>query len=318
MPKNPPATTPTAAPKEEEKKMPPVTASPAKTPISETDGHARSVARMEAELKQLFSKYGQGFSNWWHNLTVPQREEMLLDMTVQTLPKTAPSPQEIKTGMKGGQSWRAASMDCNVKVMVGQCGCCNEAADVECPHYFPDRVLHELYIRAEKPETGYASDLATCVAMRREGIIPDRHSGQLAFVPPSRSEGPEKHDLKYVVVSEACPENKRKEWEDRISNGMVVDASVAYYLMERRQYTMMLLIVLFDEYQQRIRRVIPENPLERLRGCTYCHQSCEADTALRCNVCEVSWWCSPGCKNACNHGKQCPFGRPSSARVRFA
>ena len=30
---------------------------------------------------------------------------------------------EVRDGLKRGEMWRAASLECNVKTMAGQCGC---------------------------------------------------------------------------------------------------------------------------------------------------------------------------------------------------
>ena len=289
---------------------------PAKTPISELNGQARSVVRMETELKQLYSEYGRGFADWWHNMTVKQREERLLEITHQTLPRRMPKPYEVQLGLKRGDMWLAASLDCNVEIMVGQCGCHKEAGS-ECPHYFPDRLLHELYIRAVKPKVGYDNDRKTCVQLRNEGVFPDRNPGRLAIIKPASGEGPEQHDLNVLYFKNSCPEEDKEEYKQMIADGKILDASVGIYILVRRLYVMRLLVKLFDEYQLRVRRTISTNPLERLDGCTFCKQTCEADIALRCSVCEASWWCSPGCKDACGHGKHCPIGVASESRVMF-
>jgi tetratricopeptide (TPR) repeat protein len=42
-----------------------------KTPISEICGNARAVTRMEDELRKLYTEFGQGFADWWHENMVP-------------------------------------------------------------------------------------------------------------------------------------------------------------------------------------------------------------------------------------------------------
>jgi tetratricopeptide (TPR) repeat protein len=307
--KTPPALSPEATVEQETPK--PVEA---KTPISDMNGNARAAARMEDELRSLYQEFGNGFAEWWHEKTVQERGAVLLDMTNNTLPHEMPCPAQIHAELERGISSRYA-FDCCVVIAAGPCGCAKDPNDHKV-HQYPDRLLHELHVRTMDPKRAEAGDYDIVTMMRDGGVFPSL-PGDRAIVAPNHAEGPEKHDIDVVVVVDACPEAEREKLRKMVTDGLVMDASVAFFLMVRKLYWLQLLIKLFDLYQEQVRRSLPTHPLERLRGCEYCHQTCEEDDAVRCKTCEVTWWCCQGCVEASVHGRNCPVGTPSESRVLF-
>jgi hypothetical protein len=287
----------------------------AKTPISEVNGNARAAARMEDELRSLSQEFGKGFAEWWHEKTVQERGAVLLDMTNNTLPHEMPCTEQIHADLERGISSRYA-FDCCVEIAAGPCGCA-EDPNRRKVHHYPDRLLHELHLRTMHPKRAEAADHDIVTMMRDSGVFPSLPGGQ-QIVAPNHGEGPEKHDIDAVVLVDACPEAKREKLRKMVTDGLVMDYSVAVFMMIRKLYWLQLLIILFDLYQRQVRRLVPTHPLERLRGCEYCHQTCEEDDAVRCKTCEVSWWCCQGCVEASVHGRNCPVGTPSETRVLFA
>jgi hypothetical protein len=286
-----------------------------KTPISEISGNARTVARMTKELRKLYTDFGQGFADWWHQKTAPEREALLLDVTNNTLQHKFPSAMQIRADLDKGIMARAC-FQCCVEIAVGPCGCAKDDALTKV-HHFPDRLLHELYSRTMTTETADAFDLAACTSMRETGVFPDMFP-DVAIVMPNMSEGPEKDDVDVMVFTSAAPSAEKEKFKEMIANGLARDASTVIYLMTKKLYWLQLLVKLFDTYQYKVRRAVPANPIERLRGCDHCHQTCEDDEAIRCKTCEITWWCCQGCMEATSHGSKCPIGVPSEAKILFA
>jgi tetratricopeptide (TPR) repeat protein len=286
-----------------------------KTPISEISGNARAVSRMENELRELYTEFGQGFADWWHEKTVQEREALLLDTTNNTLPRKLPYPMQVRADLEQGIMARAC-FDCCVEIAAGPCVCAQDQ-DLTKIHYYPDRLIHELYSRTITAEQAEAFDLASCKSMRTAGVFPDLFP-DLAIVAPNTSEGPAKFDIDVSVFNNACPPNEKDEFKKMIADGLVQDASTVIYLTTKKLFWLQLLVKLFDTYQYTVRRVIATNPLERLRGCDHCHQTCEDQDAIRCKSCEITWWCCQGCVKATSHGRKCPIGKPSKSKLLFA
>lgn len=286
-----------------------------KTPISEISGNARAVSRMEKELRKLYTDFGQGFADWWHEKTPQERAALLLDITNNTLPEKLPYPMQVRADLEQGIMARAC-FDCCVEIAAGPCVCAQDQ-DLTKIHYYPDRLIHELYSRTMTAEQAEAFDLASCESMREAGVFPDLFP-DLAIVAPNTSEGPEKFDIDVSVFNNTCPPNEKKEFKKWIADGLVQDASTVIYLTTKKLFWLQLLVKLFDTYQHKIRRVMPTNPLERLIGCGHCHQTCEDQDAIRCRSCEITWWCCQGCAKATSHGRKCPIGKPSETKIMFA
>jgi len=226
-------------------------------------------------------------------------------------------PASIRAELMRGVTARCTAMDLNVDVLIGQCGCARDASTAGL-HHHTDRLLHELFLRTMCTETADDADRQLCIRMKESGIFPDRYGGKLAVAMPDKGTGEEKYELEVAVVTDAAPAQNKAEMEQNIKGGLLYDATVRIYMLCRKQFALQLLTKLFDVYQYTIRRVIPKNPMERLRGCDFCHQSCDGDEAVRCITCEVQWWCCKGCKEASAHGRKCPFGIPSESRVLFS
>jgi hypothetical protein len=286
-----------------------------KTPISEISGNARAVSRMENELRKLYTEFGHGFADWWHEKTVQEREALLLDTTNNTLPRKLPYPMQVRADLEKGIMARAC-VDCCVEIAAGPCVCAQDQ-DLTKIHYYPDRLIHELYSRTITGEQAEAFDLASCKSMREAGVFPDLFP-DLAIVAPNTSEGPAKFDIDVSVFNNACPPNEKDEFKKMIADGLVQDASTVIYLTTKKLFWLQLLVKLFDTYQYTVRRVIATNPLERLRGCDHCHQTCEDQDAVRCKSCEITWWCCQGCVKATSHGRKCPIGKPAESKIIFA
>ena len=288
----------------------------AKTPIDENNGLSRAATRMEKQLRKLYEEYGKGFADWWHKKSSRKREKLLLDLTDKTLPPKMLELSQVRADLMQGISSRVC-LEYNVETLVGQCGCARGEECIQMGHYYPDRLLHEVYMRAMEPERADSADRCTCIRMRKRDIFPDLFPGIFVVFEPNKGDGPEKDDLKISILNDECPEPEKEKMKEMIEDGLFLDGSVAVHALNKKVYSLYLLIKLFEFYQQMIRGVFPLHPYGRLKGCEYCHQTCEEDGAVRCRTCEVIWWCCQGCQEASEHGQKCPVGQPVESKVLF-
>jgi hypothetical protein len=150
---------------------------------------------MQAELRKLYSDYGQMFSDWWHEKTTQQRKDTLLHVTHNTIPLKKPTEADIRRGTKNSRCLE----EYNIDDLIGTCGCTCGGE-----HVYADSVLHEVFIRAMHPETADSLDNAICQKLLQKGVLPDMFQS-LAFVKP-QDDGPEKYDLEIMQVTRAAPQ----------------------------------------------------------------------------------------------------------------
>lgn len=155
--------------------------------------------------------------------------------------------------------------------------------------------------------------LTFSIEYRNRGIFPDLFNGKLAFVRPP-SEG-ELLGAPYVF-SATAPASTMHEFRQHIEQGRLYDASAVQFTMSRKIFSLSLFVKLFDEFQIKVRRVLPSYPYERLMGCGHCSRSCQAEIAKVCSTCKVSWFCSKGCMTAAGH-MRCPLGGQQDIKVMF-
>jgi hypothetical protein len=99
---------------------------------------------------------------------------------------------------------------------------------------------------------------------------------------------------------------------------LLSDASISIYIFKRKINILSLFSKLFDVYQLiNVRRMLAIHPYERLKGCAHCRQTCETEEAVKWDICTASWWCCQGCREASEHGRNCPHGGPMDSAVLF-
>lgn len=287
---------------------------PAKTPISEENGHARACVRMQDELRKLFAEHGERFGDWWHEKNPKQKKDMLMDVTNNTIPQRKVPLEEITTQMAYKPS--RCLFEYDVETLIGECGC---SKDERCEHHHTDRLLHEIFTRAVRPECSGGYDYNMCKMMVDQSTFPNLFPGMLAIIKPQAGGGPERFDLEPMVYSPSAPKDVIDRTKNFIASGAVKEACPAFYELRRNVYALGLLVKIFDTYQEQVRRGLPEQPYERLMGCTSCKQTCEGTDTIKCNTCKVVYWCCSGCKDqdATAHGKKCPHGKPCDSKALF-
>ena len=80
-------------------------------------------------------------------------------------------PMQVRFDLMHGISSHVR-FECNVGTLVGQCGCATGEASVQNGHHHPDRLLHEVYMRAVEPEQASRSDWPVCTTMRKRRCPP--------------------------------------------------------------------------------------------------------------------------------------------------
>lgn len=266
--------------------------------------------RCEVKFGDIFRLYGKGFSEWWDYMSFGEKKTLLLDVTYDSIPLEVPSNAEILRELRGQESQikSRALFDYNVRSLCGKCEC-----DGSCDHYFNGRILHEMSDWAHRPNQKDDENIAISIDKRKSGIFPDLFHGKAAFVTPV-TKG-EVMDPPFVFTADA-PVAEVHKFRDYVARGLMYDASVAQFATVRKIYSLTLLIKLFDEYQVRVRRIPPTNPLERLLGCKHCDRSCQGGSSKVCSVCKISWFCCEGCMVAAGH-KRCPLNQECEAKAIF-
>ena len=245
--------------------------------------------RYEAEFGLLYPKIGKGFSEWWNEMDDKEKKRLLLDLTHASIPMKEVSPAEITAGLSGQGHMSKALYDYNVQSLTGPCTC-----DEQCNHYFNGKLLHEIADWASKPREKELENLALCKKQRNSGVFPDMYDGKVAFVNPS-SEDDEISNAPYVFT-DIAPASDVRRFKEYISRGIMHDASVFQYATSRKIHSLQLFLKLFDEYQVKVRRTIPANPMERLSGCVHCfrscrgrHQNCVRSVRRLCFAARAAW-----------------------------
>jgi tetratricopeptide (TPR) repeat protein len=282
-----------------------------KEKVSEWVGNALASKRLEIELGTLYQKYGKGFSEWWHEKTFQEKKEVLMNVTYSTIPLKEPSAKDIRTKLKVGpnQVLSRALFDYNVETLTCTCECSGS-----CPHYFKEKLLHEIAAWSYAPKEKDHENLCISKEKKVLEIFPDVFGGRLAIVtPPTQEDGIFGEP---AVFSEDAPDEDIQEFESFLEQGLIYDASVVHFATSRKIFALTLFIKLFDEYQYKIRRQPSINPMERLMGCRHCKGSCQGSSSIRCHVCKIDWFCGEGCMVAAGH-KRCPHNGEQETKARF-
>lgn len=149
----------------------------AKTPITEMEANAQANERMEQHLTVLWRDYGQGFAAWWQDMSPQKRQIELLDVTNNTLPKRL-DKQVVSFRLSVG-CMSASCFEANLETLLGGCSC---AKDKGCPHFFNDRLLHEMFRRATYSDEENKEDFIVCVEWIEQGIFPNLFGNAKASV----------------------------------------------------------------------------------------------------------------------------------------
>jgi len=252
---------------------------PPQEKVSEWVGNAQASKRLEIELGMLYQKYGEGFSEWWYDMTLQEKKELLINVTYSTMPLKEPSDKEITARLKNGsnQILSRALFEYNVEALTCRCECTGR-----CPHYFREKLLHEIAAWASAPKEKDNENLCISKEKKMLEIFPDIFGGRLAIVTPPTEE----YDImsEPAVFTEEAPNKYVHEFETLLEQGLVYDASVAHFATSRKMFTLTLFVKLFDDYQYKIRSQLSINPMERLMGCRHCKGSCQGFSSIRCKL----------------------------------
>eukprot|EP00571_Detonula_confervacea_P006355 CAMPEP_0172323846 /NCGR_PEP_ID=MMETSP1058-20130122/49757_1 /TAXON_ID=83371 /ORGANISM="Detonula confervacea, Strain CCMP 353" /LENGTH=193 /DNA_ID=CAMNT_0013039955 /DNA_START=542 /DNA_END=1120 /DNA_ORIENTATION=- len=150
-----------------------------------------------------------------------------------------------------------ALFEYNIRTLCGTCECAGNC------HYCNERLLHEMADWAVMPDEKDKENIKVSTERKNSGTFPDlfHFHGKLAFVAPATEGGIMAAPF---VCTTNTPAAEVQRFEEYMASGLVLDASAAQYAICRKIYSLSLLVKLFDEYQVKVRRTLPINPMERL------------------------------------------------------
>ncbi len=280
-----------------------------KEPVDEIQARSQATWRLLTTLKELDSKFGKNFATWWHKMNIKERKAILLKVTNDTLNQKEPSESQIKRELTHNGSQGCVLFDYNIEHLVGRCKC----SVATCPHHHNDAILHEIHDWVHNTEEREDTQHQQIMDMVEKGIFPSQFGRQFAIMVPE--EGKWEMSAPMVFTSD-CPQHELDEYKNYVAEGKIYDASIGLYTISQRYLALGLLVKLYDEYQQKVRRMPSTYPFEAILGCRHCNRSCDGESALRCKRCEVSWFCCHGCMRAAGH-ETCPIGVCSYSAVMF-
>mmetsp|Transcript_20244 Transcript_20244/g.44025 ORF Transcript_20244/g.44025 Transcript_20244/m.44025 type:complete len:245 (+) Transcript_20244:446-1180(+) len=243
-------------------------------------------------------------------MNLNKKKKLLLDLTCCSIPLKEPTPQDISESLsRQSPVMSRALFEYNIRTLCGTCECAGNC------HYCNERLLHEMADWAVMPDEKDKENIKVSTERKNSGTFPDlfHFHGKLAFVAPATEGGIMAAPF---VCTTNTPAAEVQRFEEYMASGLVLDASAAQYAICRKIYSLSLLVKLFDEYQVKVRRTLPINPMERLTGCRHCNHSCQEGSSKQCSVCKASWFCCDGCMVAAGH-KRCPLNQECESKAIF-